>query len=117
LRDELARLEAVRATLVAECLDQESETESLSEISSIDQHPADLGTETFEREKDLSLLADVDEEIADVRRAFIRLDRGTYGRCEACGQQIPDERLAARPASRFCLEHQAASEIITGLQP
>lgn len=115
LRAELDRLGRVRATLLAEGLDQESESENVSELSSIDQHPADLGTETFERERDLSLLGDIDDEIADVHRAFVRIDRGVYGRCEACGCQIPDDRLEAMPAARFCLEHQAASEVIPGL--
>jgi RNA polymerase-binding transcription factor DksA len=115
LRDELARLEAVRAALVGEGLASESEAASVAEMSSVDQHQADLATETFERERDQSLLEDVEQEIADVQRALVRLDRGTYGRCEACGAQIPDERLAAVPAARLCLEHQAEAEIITGL--
>jgi RNA polymerase-binding transcription factor DksA len=115
LRDELARLEAVRDALIGEGLAAESEAASVAETSTIDQHQADLGTETFERERDQSLLEDVEQEIGEVQRAFVRLDRGTYGRCEACGAQIPDERLVAMPAARFCLEHQAAAEVITGL--
>jgi RNA polymerase-binding transcription factor DksA/ribosome-associated translation inhibitor RaiA len=117
LRDELDRLEAVRAALVGEALDEEPASESVGEVATIDQHQADLGTETFERERDLSLLEDVELEIADVRRAFARVDRGTYGRCEACGAQIPDERLVAVPATRFCLAHQAATEVIRGREP
>jgi RNA polymerase-binding transcription factor DksA/ribosome-associated translation inhibitor RaiA len=115
LRDELARLQTVQHALIDEGLAEESEAASVAETSTIDQHQADLGTETFERERDQSLLEDIDQEIADVQRAFVRLDRGTYGRCEACGTQIPDERLVAVPAARFCLEHQAAAEVITGL--
>ncbi|HEX6419685.1 MAG TPA: sigma 54 modulation/S30EA ribosomal C-terminal domain-containing protein [Acidimicrobiales bacterium] len=115
LRDELDRLEAVRAAIVGEGLREESETESLGETASIDQHPADLGTETFERERDLSLLEDVEAEIADVRRALARVHRGGYGRCDACGARIPDERLVAVPATRFCFEHQAQAEVITGM--
>jgi RNA polymerase-binding transcription factor DksA len=112
LREELARLRAVRDALIGERLADETEAASVAETSTIDQHQADLGTETFERERDLSLLEDIEQEIADVRRAFVRLDRGNYGRCEACGAPIPDERLAALPAARFCLEHQAAAEVI-----
>ncbi len=114
LRDELARLEAVRAALEGEGLAEESEADSAGETSTIDQHQADLGTETFERTRDQSLLEDVEQEIADVQRAFVRLDRGTYGRCEACGAAIPDDRLLAVPAARFCLEHQAEAEVIPG---
>jgi RNA polymerase-binding transcription factor DksA len=114
LRNELDRLRAVRDTLIGEGLAEETEAASVAETSTIDQHQADLATETFERERDQSLLQDIDQEIADVQRAFVRLDRGTYGRCEACGTPIPNDRLAAMPAARFCLEHQAAAEIIPG---
>lgn len=117
LRAELKRLARVQATLLGEGFDQESETESLAEAGAIRLHPADLGTETFEREQGLSLLEDVGQEIADVHRALRRLDRGTYGRCEACGEAIPLARLEAMPATRFCLAHQAASEVIPGLEP
>jgi RNA polymerase-binding transcription factor DksA len=116
LRDELDRLTSVREVLARDALDQETEAESVGELSSIDQHPADLGSETFERERELSLIEDVEAEIADVRRALVRVDRGSYGRCEACGRQIPDERLSAVPAARFCFEHQAAAEVIRGLE-
>ena len=116
LRHELDRLESVRAALATGHFDEETEGESISEISSVDQHPADIGTETFEREKDLSLLAEVEDELADVHRALVRLDRGIYGSCEACGRPIPDERLAARPASRFCVEDQAACEITAAIR-
>jgi RNA polymerase-binding transcription factor DksA len=75
----------------------------VSELSSLDQHPADLGSETFERERDLSLLEEVEVEIADIRRAFVRLDRGVYGSCEACGCDIGDDRLEAMPAARSAL--------------
>jgi RNA polymerase-binding transcription factor DksA len=115
LGEELARLRAVQDALIGERLAEETEAASVAELSTIDQHQADLGTETFERERDLSLLQDIEQEIVDVRRAFVRLDRGIYGHCEACGTQIPDERLAALPAARFCLEHQAATEVIPGL--
>ncbi|HEX2562286.1 MAG TPA: hypothetical protein VHK25_00135, partial [Acidimicrobiales bacterium] len=64
LRAELDRLTTVRAVLASEALDQETEAESVGELSSIDQHPADLGSETFERERELSLLEDVEAEIA-----------------------------------------------------
>jgi RNA polymerase-binding transcription factor DksA/ribosome-associated translation inhibitor RaiA len=116
LRDEVARLEAVRGALVGEGLASGSEAASVADNSTIDRHQADLGTETFERERDLSLLEDMEQEIAEVQQAFVRLDRGTYGRCETCGAEIPDERLVAVPATRFCLAHQAAAEIVPGLE-
>ena len=88
----------------------ESENESIAELSDMDQHQADTGTETFDRERDISILEQVEAELADVERALQRLDDGTYGRCEACGEAIEEERLEALPAARFCLKHLTAAE-------
>jgi len=49
-------------------------------------------------------------EIEDVDRAMRMLEKGTFGICEACGRLIPEERLEAYPASRFCLEDQLSHE-------
>src|SRR3954465_134896 len=110
LAEERDRLEHVRAGFDAEHLHDESEDESTSELSHLAQHPADVATETFEREKDFSILEQVEAELADVERALRRLDDGTYGTCEACGGAIGDDRLAAEPAARFCIAHQELAE-------
>jgi RNA polymerase-binding transcription factor DksA len=110
LAEERERLAGVRAAFDDEHFPDQSESDSVGEISSYDQHQADMGTETFEREKDLSILEQVESELADVEHALRRLDEGTYGTCEVCGKVIPDERLEAMPATRLCLEHQAAAE-------
>lgn len=110
LADERARLDGVKSTFDDEGLGDQSESESLGELSSYDQHQADMGTETFEREKDLSILEQVEAELADVEHALRRLDDGTYGTCEVCSKPIPDERLEAMPAARLCLEHQSEVE-------
>src|SRR5438067_2617864 len=88
LDDERARLEGVRETFSADNLDTESEQDNLAELSAYDQHQADVGTETFEREKDLSILERVESELNDVEHALSRLDDGTYGTCEVCGRPI-----------------------------
>jgi RNA polymerase-binding transcription factor DksA len=110
LEDERARLEGVRATFGEEHLGEESESDSLSELSSYDQHQADVGTETFEREKDLSILERVESELVDIEYAMRRLDEGTYGACDACGKPIDEARLEAMPATRLCLDDQAVAE-------
>ena len=110
LDEERVRLEETKATFDDEHLRDESVDDSISELSSNDQHPADIGSETFEREKDLSILEQVEAELADVEHALRRLEDGTYGICEACGQPIDEARLEALPAARFCLKDQAAAE-------
>jgi DnaK suppressor protein len=108
LNDERARLQELRARI--DNTGDEAQEDSLSELSTVDQHPADVGSETFERTKDLSVQEEVTGRLDDVERAFAKLSDGTYGTCEICGEAIPDERLEALPAARYCLEHQAQQE-------
>ena len=118
LESERTRLVALRDDFSEEHLRTESEQENLSELSAAAQHQADLGTETFDRERDLSILEQVEAELADVEHALERLENGSYGTCEACGEPIDDARLEAQPAARFCMRDQAAAERETrGPQP
>jgi len=71
---------------------------------------ADAGSELFERSRDLSIVEDLDAQLADIEHAMARLTNGSYGTCEACGAPIDAERLAARPAARFCLDDQQEAE-------
>ena len=81
-----------------------------SELSAAGQHPADLGTETLERTKELSIAHDLAVQVDEIERAQQRLERGEYGVCEACGEPIGGPRLDAKPAARFCLDDQATAE-------
>lgn len=73
-------------------------------------HIADAGSEMFERSRDLSIVQDLDAQLADIEHAKARLANGSYGSCEACGRPIGAARLAARPATRFCIEDQQGAE-------
>ena len=108
LEEERTRLQGVRDGIQRE--QEEASAETAGELSSVDQHPGDSGTETFEKEKNLSLLEQVEDELLEIEAAFQRLERGTYGSCQACGRPIGDERLGAMPATRFCVEDQAKAE-------
>jgi DnaK suppressor protein len=108
LEEERTRLQGIRDDLQREQDDATSETGG--ELSSVDQHPGDSGTETFEMEKNVSVLEQVEDELREVDLAVERLERGTYGTCQACGRPIGDERLEAMPAARFCIEDQAKAE-------
>jgi len=107
LEAERERLSTTLATLEA---DAEAQKESLQELSVVDEHQGDLGTETFEREKDLSIIESVQASLEDIDRALRRVDAGSYGACEVCDKPIGKDRLDAVPAARFCVEHQAEME-------
>jgi RNA polymerase-binding transcription factor DksA len=110
LDDERARLSDLRTGYDDEHLTTETENDSLAALSANAQHQADLGTETFNRERDLTILEHIEAELADVEHALRRLDEGSYGRCEACGHPIGEDRLEAMPATRFCLDDQTRAE-------
>ena len=55
---------------------------------------------------DLTHVRRLEDELRDVLQARGRLQQGDYGRCEACDEEIPLERLRARPEARFCLRHE-----------
>jgi DnaK suppressor protein len=109
LEQERVRLEGVRDGLRRD-QGERSQADAAGELSSVDQHPGDLGTETFEQEKNISLLEQVEDELLQIEAAFERLDRGTYGTCQVCGRPIGRERLEALPATRFCIDDQAKAE-------
>ena len=111
LEEERTRLEGVRDGLVRD----ESDPDTSAELSNVDQHPGDLGSETFEHEKNQSVLEQVSDELLQIEAAFERLEQGTYGTCQACGKPIRAERLDAMPATRFCVDDQAKAERDLGL--
>jgi RNA polymerase-binding transcription factor DksA len=83
---------------------------SVGELSDYDQHPGDVGSEVFEHEKNASILEQVEAQLREVDTAFERLEKGTYGICESCGQPIEAARLQERPFARFCLRDQQRVE-------
>ncbi|WP_455675758.1 TraR/DksA C4-type zinc finger protein [Pradoshia sp.] len=82
-----------------------SERDSVSELSAYDNHPADLGTELFEREKDIALHIHEEEQMNRVGDALQAIKEGTYGKCKECGEDIPFERLEAIPETLYCTKH------------
>ena len=75
------------------------------ELSSVDQHIADIATETEDRELDIARRKLVEDRIALIDDALERMRRGTYGRCTVCDAEIPAERLEALPWTPYCLLH------------
>lgn len=114
-----AQLDQLRAALLAERDGLEQDRENRMEdvrdfVANADehgdygQHTADDGTDTFEQTKNLSLANALQSHIDQINRALERMDAGTYGTCEECGQPIPFERLEAMPSTPFCIDHANA---------
>jgi len=85
--------------------------ESSGELSSYDNHPADEGTELYEREKDLALNEHTERELKDINHALRAIENNTYGICEVCGKEIAYERLEALPTTTFCKDHSPSQHI------
>lgn len=68
-----------------------------------DQGFADSGQATAEKARVLSMAEGLIDTMKEIDAAFARMDDGTYGRCESCGETIPGERLEARPVARLCM--------------
>ncbi len=60
-------------------------------------------TESFELEKRLALEKQIREQLVDVEHALGKLEQGTYGLCDSCGQAIAPERLEALPQASLCV--------------
>jgi len=86
------------------------ESERLNELSSYDDLPADLASVTFEREKDLAIGESVEGLLNQVRTALEKIERRTYGTCDACGRPIKKARLKALPFATLCLDCQGRLE-------
>jgi RNA polymerase-binding transcription factor DksA len=102
IEEERARVTALAEDLRAEL--SQSESDESSELADYDQHPADTASATFEREKDLSILEQLERELLELQAALERIDNGTYGVDEVTGEPIDPARLEAMPTARRNIE-------------
>ena len=81
-----------------------SSKDDAGDLSSYGQHMADAGTDTFDRDFALSMVANEQEALSEVEAAIQRLKAGTYGICEVTQKPIAKERLLAVPFTRYSAE-------------
>jgi YteA family regulatory protein len=79
-------------------------TESTDELSMYDQHPADVASELYEREKDAGLLEMMELELQKLNDALNRYENGQYGICSICGSPIEPERLERVLNTTQCIQ-------------
>lgn len=71
---------------------------------------ADTGTVTLDRELDYSLEENSSRMLEEIEAALRRLDEGTFGTCERCGNPIAEERLEAMPYATKCIDCKRLEE-------
>ena len=96
--------EQTAARLGALQRDLESITASTASAAGADdEHDPEGSSTAFDRQHVAALLDQANDRLAAIAAAELRLDDGSYGRCERCGREIGAERLAARPAAATCV--------------
>ena len=68
-----------------------------------DEHDPEGATMSSQWSHAMGIRADLEARLGEVDRALLRLEQGTYGFCVSCGDPIPADRLAARPAAERCV--------------
>lgn len=68
-----------------------------------DEHDPEGATIAFERSQLGALIDQAEEQVKEIEHALMKVDDGSYGVCEVCGQPIGPERLEARPIARTCI--------------
>jgi YteA family regulatory protein len=89
--------------------------EYTDELSMYDNHPADLGSETFEMEKSYILKAHQLHRMEDIEQALKRMEDGSYGKCTLCGKDIDIGRLEARPEADTCMDCSSRRRLSTDM--
>jgi DnaK suppressor protein len=102
-----ATLSDLRASLEQERSDLRARLAEMGLLSggelSFDQNFADSSQVTAERGEVEALAGNLRESLTDVEAALVKLDNGTFGVCEGCGDPIAPDRLEAKPAARLCM--------------
>ncbi|MCL6477195.1 MAG: TraR/DksA C4-type zinc finger protein [Peptococcaceae bacterium] len=83
---------------------------SISELSLYDNHPGDVGSEVFERSKDFALRENAMLVMNAIDDALEKMEKGTYGLCDVCGEEIPAARLQAVPYTTLCIRCKRGDE-------
>lgn len=80
-----------------------------------DEDLADVASSTFEREKGLALESSVQQMLAQVEEALVRIEEGTYGICQRCGNPIDVARLRVLPFATLDIRCKELEEKANGV--
>ena len=96
------RLEKEVIDIQAELADLGFPTDGAIEMN-FDEGFADAAQTTSERAKAISLAEGLRERLSEVKAALVRIEEGSFGVCQSCGNPIAPERLEAIPTARLCI--------------
>jgi RNA polymerase-binding protein DksA len=86
--------------------ESEGDQSDKGDVSGHAMHMADVATDMYDREFNLSLASNDRELLQKIQAALVRIDKGTFGLCLKTGKRIPEARLRAVPYAEYCLEVQ-----------
>lgn len=94
--------------------ENEGEQSDKGDVSGHAMHMADVATDMYDREFNLSLASNDRELIQKIDAALQRIEKKTYGFCLKSGKRIPESRLKAVPYAEYCLEVQEELDVKGG---
>lgn len=97
-------------TALRELAISRTQRDASGDISAFTSHPADISTESDEREKVASLITRETLSLNELDAALERIRDASYGKCDTCGGDIPPARLQALPFATLCVKCQAEAE-------
>lgn len=105
LDEVLAELNTTRAHSLVVLEAAETELSGLMKDSGdgAGQDQADVGATSFERDHELTVVNSERDKLLQIERALGRIEDGSYGVCESCGQPIGKMRLMAFPRATLCM--------------
>ena len=83
---------------------EDSEEMATGELTTHDDHIADIASDVTDREQQVVLRDNIRHIVDQIDHAFTKMDAGTYGLCDECGKEIPVERLEFEPYAAYCVE-------------
>ena len=109
LRDQRKQLIGDVVSMRSEAL-KDGHTDATGDLSSMPIHMADIGTDNYEQEFTLNLIASEKKILREIDNSLMKFDDDTYGICEATKEPIGRARLNAKPYARFTIDYKRKLE-------
>lgn len=104
------REKAIESAQNANEIFDESEEYESGELTTHDDHQADIASDVTDREQAVVLRDNIRHIVDQIDHALQKIEQGTYGICDECGEPIPVERLEFEPYAAYCIKDQSRIE-------